>query len=127
VYPQLYTFGTLDADSEMTDVIIQNRGTFDKVYNEYIYTAATRGIPSLIALLAVILPSLYMSFRAMKKRRSGESTALFMLTMCGALVFLIGCSNIAYSPIYWAIAGLACASLKKQKAEEKKDKKESSK
>ena len=127
VYPQLYTFGTLHEGAEMPDVIVQNRGTFDKVYNEYIYTAATRGIPSLIALLAVILPALFMSFKAMKKRQSGESTAVFMLTLCGALVFLIGCSNIAYSPVYWAIAGLACAALKKQKGENVKENKENKK
>ena len=122
VYPQLYTYGRVTPDAEMPDVIIQNRGTFDRVYNEYIYTAATRGIPSLIALLAVILPALYMSFKAMKKRRSGESTAVFMLTLCGALIFLIGCGSLAFSPMYWTIAGAACAALKKQKAESRNQK-----
>ena len=120
VYPQLYTFGILNEEAEMTDVIIQNRGTFDRVYNEYIYTAATRGYPSLIAMLAVIIPALYISFKAMKKRRSGESTAVFMLTLCGALIFFVSCGNINYSPVYWAVAGLACASLSKQKTETSK-------
>jgi O-antigen ligase len=90
------------------------------VYNEYIYTAATRGIPSLLALLAVILPALCISFKAMKKKRTAESTALFILTLSGALLFLIGCSSLPFSPVYWAIAGLACADLEKEKKTESK-------
>ena len=120
VYPQLYTWGTVNSDAEMSDVIVQNKGTFDRVYNEYIYTAATRGIPSLLALLAVILPALCISFKAMKKKRTAESTALFILTLSGALLFLIGCSSLPFSPVYWAIAGLACADLEKEKKTESK-------
>ncbi|MBR1823472.1 MAG: O-antigen ligase family protein [Ruminococcus sp.] len=120
VYPQLYTWGTLNENAEMPDVIVQNRGTFDRVYNEYIYTAATRGYPSLITLLAVILPALFISFKAMKKRRNAETAAVFILTLCGALMFLISCGSLAYSPIYWSAAGLACASLRKKTVGSKK-------
>lgn len=111
IYPQLYTMGGLDEASDISDIISVNIGTFDKVYNEYLYTAATRGIPSLIALAAIIGSVLFIAFYAMKKKKSVENIELFMLTAIGALIFLIGVSNITFSPIYWAIAGAACAEI----------------
>lgn len=114
VFPQLYTFGFLDPSSDISSIVAVNKGTFDRVYNEYIYTAASRGIPSMIALIAVILSSVIISFKAMKKRKNTETSAIFMLTVCGALMFLICCGNIAYSPVYWTIAGLGCAALRKK-------------
>lgn len=112
VYPQIYTRGTFSEDAPVSDFAELNAGTFDKVYNEYLYTAATRGIPSLIALLIVIF-SIFSIMRK-KSKGSGSSADLItgLLTVCGALVFLIGCSNITFSPIFWACAGAACAGLK---------------
>lgn len=111
VYPQLYTRGIHADDAPVTDIITSNQGTFDKVYNEYLYTAATRGIPSLIALLTVIISVLLM---VRKRFRSGSDSigiTTGMLVICGAVVFLIGCSNVTFSPVFWACAGAACAEL----------------
>ena len=108
-YPQLYTIGPADPNADATEIIKYNQGVFDKVYNEYLYTAATRGIPSLIALLAVIIPMLFISFTKMKKSHGAVSTTLFFLVLGGSLLFLIGCSSINFSPVFWALAGLACA------------------
>lgn len=112
VFPQLYTYGNLSENAETPDLIIQNKGTFDKVYNEYLYTAATRGIPSLIALIAVLLPVLVIGGKNAKKGSWTEKT-MFILTLGGVLLFLIGCSNTAFSPIFWTLAGCSVAKLKK--------------
>lgn len=111
VYPQIYTvtdrFG--NKLESMAEVTKENPGTFDKVYNEYLYTAATRGIPSLIALLCVIISVLSVGYKNMKKSSSPESACLFFITLGGSLIFLIGCSNIAFAPVFWTAAGASCA------------------
>lgn len=112
VFPQLYTFGILSEDDnpEITDVVVENTGTFDKVYNEYLYTAATRGIPSLIALIAVLVPILFIGFRR-TKNGTWTQTCMFILSLGGVLIFFIGVSNTAFSPIFWTIAGCSIAQI----------------
>lgn len=111
VYPQIYTRGNFAEDAPVSDFAELNAGTFDKVYNEYLYTAATRGIPSLIALLTVILSVLSIVRRKNKGIYSQTDLTTGLLAICGILVFFIGCSNITFSPIFWACAGAACAEL----------------
>lgn len=108
VYPQLYT----------SAVIEENRGTFDKVYNEYLYTAATRGVVSLLALIAVLGGVLFISFKKLKgSKQNLSSVSFFFLLLCGIILFFAGCSSITFSPIFWAAAGASCASFKTAKAE----------
>ncbi len=104
VYPQLYASAEIE----------KNFNTFDKNYNEYLYTAATRGIPSLIAFAAILLSLIIIGWKKLKNGQKGASSAtLFALMICGVLLFFIGNSNIVFSPIFWAAAGASCASLKK--------------
>lgn len=130
VIPQLYTFGSSGAneDSPISDIVIANKGTFDKVYNEYLYTAATRGIPSLIALIAVLGAVLLIGW---KRTKTGSLTqkCMFILTAGGVLIFLIGCSNTSFAPVFWTVAGCCIAQLSTPapKAEEASEKKDESK
>ena len=107
VYPQIYKITDQAGNKleSMAEVVKENPGTFDKVYNEYLYTAATRGIPSLIALLCVIISVICIGYKNMKKTASPETSCLFFVTLGGVLIFLIGCSNITFAPIFWAAAG----------------------
>lgn len=102
VYPQLYISAKIE----------DNIGTFDKVYNEYLYTAATRGVPSLIALIAVLASLIFIAVKKLRESKSNPTAiTLFFLLASGVIIFLIGCSNIVFSPIFWAVAGASCASL----------------
>lgn len=112
IYPQIYTYGPLGPDSAVEDIAIYNRGTFDKVYNEYLNTAATRGILSAIAFIVTLLGVLIIGFRSFKKSRNGMTLCMTLLTAIGAAIFLIGCSNTAFSPIFWAIAGCNVSAAK---------------
>lgn len=114
VFPQLYTFGSAGENGELSDVISENIGTFDKVYNEYIYTAATRGIPSAIALAVILISVLVIGFHIVRKNRKWQSLCMLMLTVGGVLLFFIGCSNICYSAVFWTVAGLCCADTKEK-------------
>lgn len=113
VYAQLYS----------SEIIDKNIGTFDKCYNEYLYTAATRGVPSLIALVAVLAAMLFTAGKMLKKnKKSTTAVSFFFLLLCGIVLFFVGCSNIVFSSIFWAAAGAsyAAASLPVSKHKDNK-------
>lgn len=126
VYPQLYITQIAEGTEvdDLRDVIVNNKGTFDKTYNEYLYSAATRGIPSAIAMVLVLISSLILSFRNMKRKNSVTGPIFFGVTLCGTLLFLVGCSSTVFSPVLWAAAGAGCVELNRKEAKkEKKEKK----
>ncbi len=105
----------INGNVEIEDIITSNKGIFDKCYNEYLYTAATRGIPSLIALVLALVPSLVMGYKAMRRRKTAEAFTAFVLTLGGVLMFFISCSSIPYAPVFWAAAGMACSGIETDK------------
>lgn len=111
VYPQIYTYSMLNQNAAITDLTIVNKGTFDKTYNEYLYTAATRGIPTLVFTVILLALAVISGYRKLRRSRSEISTAFFLMTVCGILIFFIGASNITYSPIFWACTGACFAKL----------------
>lgn len=116
VYPQLYKTAGLDPENtDINSIIAINKGTFDKVYNEYLYITATRGIPSLIAFVGLLVSVLVTGFRKLKKSQSENTICTFMLFVCGIIIFFIGCSNITFSPIFWTVSGLVMFSGKNSK------------
>ena len=116
VYPQLYTNGGLDPDTaDISDIIALNMNTFDKVYNEYLYTAGTRGIPSLTALVVILCSVLTSGLRKIKKNPSENTVCTFMMSVCGIIIFFIGCSNITFSPVFWTVSGLLISSYGENK------------
>ncbi len=115
-YPQIYTYGMVDeAMATVEDVVIFNKGVFDRVYNEYLYTAATRGIPSAIAFVVTVLGVLVIGFRNFKKRKNPVTLLMTLLTGMSAVLFLICCTSTAFTPIFWAIAGCALVNAKEEK------------
>lgn len=118
-FPQVRKVNDL---TEIEDIMTANDGIFDKDYNEYLYTAATRGVPSLIALVLALVPALLIGYKSMRKRKSAEAFTAFVLTLGGVLMFFISCSSIAYAPIFWAAAGTACAAVEKPKKKEAPEK-----
>lgn len=128
VFPQLYTDQgpTGTKLTELEDIVMNNTGTFDKVYNEYLYTAATRGVPSLIALATVMIAVIAIGMKNVRRKRSWTSICFYMMTLCGTVIFLVGCSNITFAPFFWIAAGISCSELvtdKASRANEKKAKK----
>ena len=111
VFPQLKTDGGLGTNVNINDIVRLNKGTFDKVYNEYLYTAATRGIPSLIAMIMVLVPALFMGRSNSRRRKTNGAFAIAVMTLGGVLLYLIGCSSIAFAPVFWTVAGAACAEV----------------
>lgn len=129
VFPQLYT--NKDASgaelTELEDIVMNNTGTFDKVYNEYLYTAATRGVPSLITLAVAIMASIILGIKNVRRKRSWTSVCFFMMTLCGTVIFVVGCSNITFAPFFWIAAGISCSDLITDKASRANEKKKNQK
>ena len=84
-----------------------NEGTFDKCYNEFLYIAATRGIPSLIALSVLLIMVMVRGIRKMRKKESSRAVIVASgIVICGILMFFVGTSSIVFAPIFWAFAGV---------------------
>ncbi|MDE5584468.1 MAG: O-antigen ligase family protein [Ruminococcus sp.] len=113
VYPQLYTYDGLDKSVEFTEIIPRNKGTFDKIYNEYLYVTATRGIPSLIALLAVIVSVIVIGLKKISKKPSATELCNFLMFLCGVIIFFISCGNITFSPVFWSLCGFVICRTEK--------------
>lgn len=106
VYPQLYNFGLMEADAVyVEDIAGLNKGTFDRMYNEYLNTAATRGIPSAIAFAVSIIGAFAVGVLNYRKTKNKLTLGLVLITVMGGLLFIICCSSTAFTPIFWAIAG----------------------
>lgn len=108
LYPQIHNFGISNAEEAFVeDIAILNKGAFDRMYNEYLNTAATRGIPSAIAFGLAIIGTLAIGIKNWKKYKNKLTFGLTIMTAMGGLLFIICCSSTAFAPIFWAIAG-AC-------------------
>lgn len=127
VFPQIYNFGLEDIENAyIEDIAIINKGTFDRAYNDYLNTAATRGIPSAIALVVTILGTLAAGVASYRKSRNNITLCMVLLTAMGGLLYLICCSSMAFTPIFWAVAGCSLVNLniiKEKKLEKSKNSK----
>ena len=85
----------------------------DKSYNEYLYIAATRGIPSLIAYIAFIVYVLKRSKTGTgSEARSGQDwymTAIFVSVGAYLVQAFFSASSVTVAPLFWLLAGFACA------------------
>ena len=109
-YPQIYTLkNTNGVEMEnMDDILALNHDTIDKVYNEYLYIGATRGVISMLALIAIMGSTVVIGYRCMRKRRTDESITLFFVALGGALGFIICCSSVGFAPCSGQHRSLMC-------------------
>jgi len=109
VYEDIYSS---DGELKITgDNSVLNEGTFDKCYNEYLYIAATRGLPSLLAFLVLLVSVIAGS---LKKIRAGKLSGMQIIpvsvVLISSLLFIVGTSSIAFAPVFWVFAGLCAGS-----------------
>jgi len=120
--PENLVYAQIHKNAEEIDM---NAGTFDKNYNEYLYIAATRGIPAAAALVVLLFAVIKNGRKNLKESCGWFDTSAITVVIGGAVILLIGNSNLTFSPIFWTVAGL-CASpfvLSKKAEPSKFDKK----
>ncbi|MGN0609546.1 MAG: O-antigen ligase family protein [Oscillospiraceae bacterium] len=94
--------------------------SIDRSYNEYLYTAATRGIPALIGYL-VFLGIVIKNCVSGMKLFLADSKKWYYAAVFGAIAAYIvqaffSASSVTVAPLFWLICGIACA--KKLRASE---------
>lgn len=90
--------------------ILSTTSTFDKSYNDYLYIAATRGIPSLLVYLVLIGYSIKKVFGGIKLFLTDSSNwfvlALITVIISYLAVMFIGASSIFVAPFFWILLGM---------------------
>ncbi len=85
--------------------------SLDKSYNEYLYAAATRGIPSAIAYIAFVVYVIVTSFKGIKNVTAED---WYRYSLCAAVTAYavqacFSASSVTVTPLFWLFCGMVCA------------------
>ena len=85
--------------------------SIDKSYNEYLYVAATRGIPSLIVYLALLVMTMRSLFKGMKEffanREMWFRPALLAAVLAYSIQAYFSVSAVTVAPFFWLFMGMS--------------------
>ena len=91
----------------------------DKSYNEYLFIAATRGVPSLLVYIALLAATAVKLFKGMKEFSADREKWFRPAVLTAVLAYLIqaffSASAVASAPYFWLLAGLAWAGFKDER------------
>lgn len=91
----------------------------DKSYNEYLFIAATRGIPSLLAYIALLAATVVRLVKGMKEfsEDNGKWFRAALLTAVSgyAVQAFFSVSAVTSAPYFWLLAGFAWAGFKDER------------
>ncbi|MDE5740832.1 MAG: O-antigen ligase family protein [Oscillospiraceae bacterium] len=83
----------------------------DRSYNEYLFIAATRGVPSLLVYIALLAATAVRLFKGMKEFSSDREKWFRAALLTAVLGYLIqaffSVSAVTSAPYFWLLAGLA--------------------
>lgn len=85
--------------------------SLDKSYNEYLFIAATRGIPSLIVYLVLLFTTFGQLFKGMKKfaadREKWFRPAVLTAVIAYSVQAFFSASAVTVAPFFWLLMGFA--------------------
>lgn len=91
----------------------------DKSYNEYLFIAATRGIPSLLLYLALLVATVVRLFKGMREFSSDREkwfrAALLTAVLGYAVQAFFSFSAVTSAPYFWLLAGFAWSNFGDEK------------
>jgi hypothetical protein len=109
---------------ENTSDMFNARNSFDRPYNDYLYIAATRGIPSLLCYIALLLLVLKKAFTGAKEFMSKQTewikTGLLFAVLAYIIISLFGISINTVAPFFWIILGILYSQSKTPSPDVKK-------
>lgn len=100
--PDNFTYSQLRSSME----IFQNANSIDRPYNDYLYIAATRGIPSLLLYVALLAVALWMGIGHYRKTKHWAYLAAVGGVICFALTAFVGVSVLTVTPVLWMLLGI---------------------
>ncbi len=93
--------------------------SLDKSYNEFLYVAATRGIPSLVGYLVFLVVVVISAVKSLKGFFSDENkwftAAIFIAIIAYLVQSFFSASTVTVAPLFWLLCGIACAKNVKAK------------
>ncbi|MBQ8906229.1 MAG: O-antigen ligase family protein [Ruminococcus sp.] len=108
-----YTYALLSTSAEVS----YNPNLADRPYNDLLYIAATRGIPSLLCYLALTVIALVRACRSGKQTKRWIFPALIFSISGYLLTSICGISVILVAPLFWTLLGIACGPVDEEKTE----------
>lgn len=85
--------------------------TIDRPYNEYLFYAATLGIPSALAFASILIYSAVNGAKAFKKNKSWISLAAVSISIMYIITAAVTNSTATVTPFVWFILGTCCCSF----------------
>lgn len=99
--------------------VAYNPNLADRPYNDLLYIAATRGIPSLLCYLALAIISLMRAHKSGKQTKRWIFPALMIAVTGYLLTSICGISVITVAPLFWMLLGAACGPVEEESEEKK--------
>ena len=90
-------------------LISDHANSVDNPYNEYLYIAATRGIPSLLMHIAVIFVSFVLMWKNRKTAKSWVKISAACAVILYAAAAFTGMSVLTVAPVFWMLLGILAA------------------
>ncbi|MDD5947296.1 MAG: O-antigen ligase family protein [Oscillospiraceae bacterium] len=100
--PDNFTYSQLRSSME----IFQNANSIDRPYNDYLYIAATRGIPALVLYVALLTVALWLGIGYYRKTQHWAYLAAIGGVICFALTAFVGVSVLTVTPMVWMLLGV---------------------
>lgn len=101
-----------------------NVDALDRSYNEYLYIAATRGVPSLLVYLAFLGATLYRLVKDLKQfttdREKWFRPALMTAITAYSIQAFFSASAVTVAPFFWLLLGISWSKFNDEKRTEKK-------
>ena len=97
--------------------------SLDRSYNEYLYIAATRGIPALLIYLALLFTTFVKLVKSVKEF-SADKTKWFRAALLSAIIAysvqaFFSASAVTVAPFFWLLLGIAWSKFSDEKEKEK--------
>ena len=89
--------------------ISENPNALDRPYNDYLYVAATRGIPSLVAQVWLVLWCLGLAWKRRKQLGGWAGISAAGAVVSYALTMVTGISVLTVAPLFWIMLGTLAA------------------
>ncbi len=89
--------------------ITANANAVDRPYNDLIYIAATRGVPSLLMHLALLILCLVLAWKQRKVLKSWTLPAAGGAVLLYTAASMTGISVLTVAPMFWCLLGMLAA------------------
>lgn len=108
------------------DMMAKNQATadlasdsLDRSYNEYLYIAATRGIPSLLVYLVLVGATIYRLIKDLKQFRDNREKwfrpALLTAVLAYSVQAFFSVSAVTVAPFFWLLMGISWSEFTDEK------------